>query len=170
MQEVGMGTMTSLLLKQVLIMLLRQSLKSPALLSDVLPVLSDPRIARAVAAMLSEPATAHTVELLAQKSGLSRSGFMARFSEVVGDTPMAVLRRLRLRKAAELLKLKAMSVEQVANFAGYRSRNGFSRAFRRAYGFHPAEYRAAAMTPRDREGAKAYRGKCSTCVSAVRPK
>jgi len=145
-QEVGMNTMTSALLKQVLIMLFRQSLKSPERTGDAFPLLRDARIAQAIAAMVAEPAAEHTVELLAQKCGLSRSGFMARFSESVGDTPMVVLRRLRLRKAAELLRAKSMSVEQVASVTGYRSRNGFSRAFRKAYGFDPAQYRAAAAS------------------------
>lgn len=143
-QEVGMSTMASTLMKQVLIMLFRQSLKTSNLVRDVFPLLGDARIAHAIAAMVAEPAAEHTVESLAQKSGLSRSAFMARFGELIGETPMVVLRRLRLQKAAELLRIKAMSVEQVANVAGYRSRNGFSRAFRRAYGSDPTKYRTAA--------------------------
>ena len=142
-QEVGMSTMASAMLKQVLVMLFRQSLKSSELAENVFPLLRDARIAHAIAAMVAEPAAEHTVELLAQKCGLSRSGFMARFSESVGDTPMVVLRRLRLRKAAELLRVKTMSVEQVAKVTGYRSRNGFSKAFRKAYGFDPVKFRGA---------------------------
>ena len=47
----------------------------------------DPQIARAFAEMTSRPGAPHSVQTLSQKVGLSRSVFMARFSEVFGTLP-----------------------------------------------------------------------------------
>jgi AraC-like DNA-binding protein len=54
------------------------------------------------------------------------------------------LRQLRLRHAAHLLNMDGVSVEQVANASGYENRSSFIRAFRKAYGCDPSEYRKAA--------------------------
>lgn len=56
---------------------------------------------------------------------------------------MTVLRQLRLRHAAQVLSVDGVSVEQAANAAGYQSRRSFIRAFRKAHGCDPSEYRKA---------------------------
>jgi AraC family transcriptional activator of mtrCDE len=91
--------------------------------------------------MVAEPETSYTIEALARIAGLSRSGFMQRFSEAVGSSPLVVLRQLRMKKAAGLLKANVRSVEQIAAAVGYKNRSGFSRAFRAIYGVDPMEYR-----------------------------
>jgi AraC family transcriptional activator of mtrCDE len=144
-QEVGMGSMTTTLLKQVLITLLRRSLRSTDVWVERFALWSDPQIARAFAEMVSRPGAPHRVETLAQTAGLSRSAFMARFAEVFASSPMTVLRSLRMRQAAGLLLAdKGSSIEQAAAQAGYSSRSSFWRAFRRVYGCDPTEYRRAA--------------------------
>jgi AraC family transcriptional activator of mtrCDE len=92
--------------------------------------------------MVADPAFDHTVDSLAQVACLSRSAFMARFASVIGRSPMAVLRELRMRRAAQVLEMNSLSVGQVANEVGYASRSSFIRAFREAYGVDPSEYRA----------------------------
>jgi AraC family transcriptional activator of mtrCDE len=82
------------------------------------------------------------VNSLAASAYLSRSAFMARFAEVVGQSPMTVLRALRMRQAAEQLRTGQIPIEQVVRNAGYESRSSFARAFRKAFGKDPAEYRA----------------------------
>jgi AraC family transcriptional activator of mtrCDE len=39
---------------------------------------------------------------------------MARFSAAFGDSPMSLLRRVRMRHAADLLTANALSIDQVA--------------------------------------------------------
>jgi AraC family transcriptional activator of mtrCDE len=143
-QEVGMGSMTTTLLKQVLVTLLRRSLRSTGLWVERFALWSDPQIARAFAEMVTRPGAPHRVETLAQTAGLSRSAFMARFADVFARSPMAVLRSLRMRQAAGLLVTdKGLSIDQVASQAGYSSRSSFNRAFRTVYGCDPTEYRTA---------------------------
>ncbi len=141
-QEIGAGAMSAALLKQVLVALLRRSLTSINTWVERFGVLSDPAVARAFAAMVAHPGAAHTIESLADSAFLSRSAFMARFSQVVGRAPMAVLRDLRMRQAAAQLSAGA-SVDAVARNAGYASRSSFVRTFKQAHGTDPSTWRDA---------------------------
>jgi AraC family transcriptional activator of mtrCDE len=135
-----MKAMTTTLLKQVLVKLLRISLKSPNLWVERFSVLGDPQIARAFADMVAQPGRSHSVQALSEKAGLSRSVFMARFTTAFGRSPMAVLRQLRMRHAAVLLKSDHLSIEQISRLAGYASRSSFFKAFQKAYGSDPSNY------------------------------
>ena len=137
-QEVGAGAMSSTLLKQVLIRILRRSLADVDLWSERFAALSDPNIARAFAAMVARPGAAYTVQTLADISSLSRSTFMSRFTRAFGDSPMTVLRQLRMRRARILLATGTLTVDQVAEAVGYSSRPAFYRAFRKVYSEDPA--------------------------------
>ena len=76
--------------------------------------MSDPPIARAFAEMASRSSVPHTVQSLSHAVGLSSSAFMARFSAAFGESPMSLLRRVRMRHAADLLTANALSIDQVA--------------------------------------------------------
>jgi len=146
-RQVGMLAMTTSLLKQVFVVLLRRSLKSADAWMERFSMLSDPQITRAFADMVAMPGAPHSLLTLSQAAGLSRSAFMARFLRCLGQPPMVVLRQLRMRQAANLLTANVLSVEQVARAVGYTSRSSFSRAFRQAYGNEPAAHRAATEQP-----------------------
>ena len=140
-QETGTGAMSAGLLKLVLIALLRRSMTSRQVWAERFALLHDPQIARAFSEMAARPSAPHTVQSLAQIAGLSRSAFMSRFMKVFGKSPMATLRQIRMRHAANLLSAKIMSIDQVARAAGYEGRSSFSRAFRKVYGNDPTEHR-----------------------------
>jgi AraC family transcriptional activator of mtrCDE len=146
-QEVGMGAMTKALLKQVLVMLLRRSLRSVDLWAERFSILSDPHIARAFADMVSEPGAPHTIHSLARSACLSRSAFMARFTALFGRAPMATLRELRMRRASALLMSSNLPIQQISRSAGYASHSSFIRAFRKAWGSDPSDYRAVKSAP-----------------------
>lgn len=136
-QEMGMNTMATCLLKQVLVALLRRSLLSANPWVERFPALRDPRVARAFTEMAARPGLPHTIQELAQEAGLSRSAFMARFAASFGKSPMLVLRDLRMRQAAELMQAGELAIEEIAQEVGYASRNGFLRAYRKVYGGDP---------------------------------
>ena len=152
-QEVGMGAMTASLLKQVIIALARRSLKSSQSWTDRFSILADRQITRAFADMVARPGAAHTVQSLAYSASLSRSAFMARFSEIFGRSPMAILRDLRMRQAALDLTTTTPPVDVVARNAGYESRSSFVRAFRKAYDVDPSEYRQSVKNGEGDKGA-----------------
>jgi len=140
-QEVGFGAMSAAMLKQVLVALLRRSLRSMDLWVERFSLLSDPQVARAFAEMVAHPGARHSVQSLARSAFLSRSAFEARFHKVVGRSPMSVLRDLRMRQAADQLASTTMTVDEIAHHAGYASRSSFVRAFRQARGCDPTSFR-----------------------------
>ncbi|MBW5437570.1 helix-turn-helix domain-containing protein [Bradyrhizobium canariense] len=138
-RQVGMQAMTTAILKQVLVTLVRRSLNSTSVWLERFSILSDRQIALAFADMVARPSADHSVMALAQKAGLSRSAFMARFVRAIGCSPMVALRQMRMKRAADMLAARTFSVEQIARAVGYRSCSSFLRAFRQAHGYAPAE-------------------------------
>nr|WP_256735177.1 AraC family transcriptional regulator [Variovorax sp. dw_954] len=102
--------------------------------------LGDPKIGRAIQLIHHDLANDWTVEKLATAVGMSRSRFAARFSELLGKSPMAYLSRARLSLAADKLA-RGGSVSAVAASCGYASEKAFSRAFGNWSGKPPAAYR-----------------------------
>jgi len=84
---------------------------------------------------------------LAERAYLSRFHFGRVFRRVVGEPPGEMERRLRLERAAHALRATSEGVTGIAFDAGYDSLEGFSRAFRRAYGLSPSRFRALAAPP-----------------------
>jgi AraC family transcriptional regulator len=80
---------------------------------------------------------------LAALVNISKFHFLRAFTRATGLTPHRYLTRLRLRRAAELLRTTGLSVQQVAAACGYLSASRFAAAFRRQYGLSPAAYRRA---------------------------
>lgn len=78
---------------------------------------------------------------LAENANYSRFHFQRLFREQTGETPGDCRRRLRLERAAYQLQQSTLSITAIAFDALYESLEGFSRAFRRAYGVAPSRYR-----------------------------
>ena len=82
-----------------------------------------------------------TVESLAAVSGMSRSAFAVRFKDLVGETPLEYLTSWRMQKATGLLQKGDKKLFEVAKVVGYDSDASFSKAFKRAFGVAPREFR-----------------------------
>jgi len=72
---------------------------------------------------------------------MSRTAFAARFRQLVGEPPISYLARVRLGHAAGYLSSTDMTVRQIARLVGYENEASLSKAFRRAFGHAPGEYR-----------------------------
>ncbi|PRP99368.1 Transposon Tn10 TetD protein [Enhygromyxa salina] len=81
-----------------------------------------------------------TLDELAEVAGLSKYHFLRQFSQVVGMTPGAYLRTLRLCHAARKLRTTQMPILEVALSVGFADHPSFSRAFARHMGMTPSEY------------------------------
>jgi AraC-like DNA-binding protein len=109
--------------------------------------LADPSIGASLRLMHAQPAEAWTVERLARAVGLSRSAFSARFTELVGESPLQYLTRWRMTEAAELLREQDDSVPSIAERVGYGNAAAFMKAFTRVQGVGPGAYRRAHRAP-----------------------
>ena len=82
-----------------------------------------------------------SVEGIAAFCGLNRTYFGRIFKDTVGQSPQQFLLSYRMTKAAELLKLTALSINDIGNAVGYPNQLHFSRAFKNVYGISPREWR-----------------------------
>ncbi len=87
------------------------------------------------------------VEALADAVGMSRVHLFRRLRELCDEPPSALLLRMRLERAAALLRARSGSVSEVAYGVGFRSVSHFSKAFRARYGATPSAYAEAADAP-----------------------
>jgi AraC-like DNA-binding protein len=104
----------------------------------------DPVVGRALKMLHHNPAHPWTVAGLAAETGTSRAAFARRFTELVGEPPMAFLTNWRLSLAADLLKEPEATIGAVARRVGYGSSFALSTAFKRVRGVSPQVYRQLA--------------------------
>ena len=81
------------------------------------------------------------VEEAARQAGVSRSCLYRAFQAEFGCSPSAYLIRYRIQRAAQLLRHSTLPISAVAASVGFEDPLYFSRAFRRAVGQSPTEYR-----------------------------
>jgi AraC-like DNA-binding protein len=103
--------------------------------------LADPVVGRVLRLVQDDPAHPWTVASLAAKAGVSRAAMARRFSELVGEPPMAYLTGWRLALAADRLRDTEETIGAIARQVGYGSAFALSSAFKRVYGVSPQEHR-----------------------------
>jgi AraC-like DNA-binding protein len=109
-----------------------------------LTALRDPLLANVLGVIHARPGEAWTLEMLAREAHVSRATLARRFTDAVGEPPLAYLGRWRMHVAAQRLKLTDDPVATIAREVGYRSEYAFSRAFSRQCGHPPGRYRRIA--------------------------
>ncbi len=109
-----------------------------------LAALRDEQVGKALAAIHREPDKDWTVASLAKEVGMSRSGFSARFTNLVGESAKRYLTQWRMQLARTQLQQSSDSLSVLAERLGYQSEAAFSRAFKRVFGVPPGSVRHAA--------------------------
>ena len=104
----------------------------------------DAVVGTALRLMYHNPEHPWTVAELAARVGNSRAAFARRFTDRVGEPPIAFLTDWRLALAADMLTSSEATVASIARRVGYGTPFALSSAFKRAYGTSPVAYRAAA--------------------------
>lgn len=138
---VGSRVLTEALLKQCLVLALRRWIEFDASPLPWLAGVADTRLSRALNAIFEQPAVAYTVDSLAMIAGMSRSAFAAAFRRAFGQSPMSLVKLVRLRRASELLVTTSLPVAEVAKRVGFSSRSNFSLAFSQLHGMDPSGFR-----------------------------
>lgn len=104
----------------------------------------DPVVGKALQLIHHHPAQPWTVASLAGEVGASRAAFARRFTELVGEPPMAYLTSWRLAMAADLLCRPDATIGAVARQVGYGTAFALSAAFKRERGISPQQHRELA--------------------------
>ena len=84
---------------------------------------------------------------MAREGGLSISALAERFTAFVGQPPMQYLTNWRMQLAANHLRSTTDSVAAIAGRVGYESEAAFSRAFKKAVGTAPGQWRKTRPAP-----------------------
>jgi AraC-like DNA-binding protein len=105
------------------------------------PLNADARVVHAVRTVDRYPASAWTLNRLANVSGLSLYHFLRTFDRITGVTPHQYVLRARLRHAAVRLVRESGSILDLALDCGFGDISNFTRAFRNEFGVSPRRYR-----------------------------
>lgn len=141
-QRIGGETILTHLADILVIQAIRHWLEtSPEALTGWLAAMRDPKIGRALLAIHQMPGQAWTLESLAETAAMSRSGFAARFTELVGESVKSYVTSWRMKIARQRLSQAAVPLVELAEELGYGSEAAFCRAFKRTCGVAPGEVR-----------------------------
>jgi len=106
-----------------------------------LAALGDPQIGKALTMIHTQFGQNLSLEVLAQRAGMSRSAFSEKFHTLVGITPAKYLTNWRMQEAMMLLETTDLSVEQIAETCGYSSHVAFRKAFKATMEITPKQVR-----------------------------
>jgi len=80
------------------------------------------------------------VEVLSLKLGISRSVLHKKLVSLIGESPVELIRRLRLNKSAELIIKKFGNLSEISLEVGFNNPAYFSECFKKQFGVSPSQY------------------------------
>ena len=125
----------------LMVMALREHFRGAAATQALPRLLSEPQTARAVVAMLDDPARDWTLQAIATAANSSRATLARDFHRLAAMTPIGFLTDLRLTLARHHLAASSRPLAEIAAAAGYQSASAFGRAFQRRFGQAPGSIR-----------------------------
>jgi LacI family transcriptional regulator len=108
--------------------------------TDTLAVM-DPALVKALRFIRENPGRPMQVADVARVSGLCRRTLELRFHKLLGRSPAAEIRRVRVDRAIELLQRTKLPIATVAERAGFSSAEYMSSVFRNQLSSTPLQYR-----------------------------
>lgn len=137
----GAMTVVTALNQVLFVMALRTYAQREGMPPSLLVLLGDPRLSRAVFAMVKEPEKAWTVEMLAERSSMSRATLARQFAQKGALSPLDLLTTIRVQVASQLLETTELPLGEIAERVGYQSESAFSKVFQKRTGLTPFGYR-----------------------------
>ena len=88
------------------------------------------------------PTGHYGVDEIASELNMGTQTFRRRLMKVTGDSPKAFISAIQMERAAKLLTMSPdMPISQIAMRCGYEETTSFTRAFRKAFGVPPSQYK-----------------------------
>ncbi|MDR0371844.1 MAG: helix-turn-helix domain-containing protein [Prevotellaceae bacterium] len=85
--------------------------------------------------------SAFSVDELSLALGISRRQLSRKFRSVIGLSPVAFIRSVRMKRAAQLLADSQCNISEVAYMVGYGTVKYFNQHFKEEFGLTPSQYR-----------------------------
>ncbi|WP_190810414.1 AraC family transcriptional regulator [Flagellimonas sp. S3867] len=101
----------------------------------------DQAIYRAINYIHNNIQEALTIEKLCLHSGISRTLFIERFKNSVGNTPLGYIKSWRMTKAKQLLKYSDFTLNDIGEQVGYGSTSAFNRVFKQTFNISPKKFK-----------------------------
>ncbi len=83
-----------------------------------------------------------SVDIFSREIGMSRSNLYLKLKAITGESAMDFIKRIRFKKAVELMESRRYTIAQITYMCGFNSPSYFSTAFKQHYGCMPSEYLA----------------------------
>ncbi|WP_209404369.1 ATP-binding protein [Pseudozobellia sp. WGM2] len=90
------------------------------------------------------------VEFLASEIGMSRANLYRKLQAINNETPVNFIKKIRLERAAQLLRDKNIYISEVAYMTGFSNQKYFSKCFQKEYGMSPRNYAKALADDTDK--------------------
>ena len=102
----------------------------------------DPLITRAVELIEQNLSTPnYTVDQLSRDLCMERTGLYKKISTILDQSPSALIRAVRLRRAVELIKTTDQTITEIAERTGFYSASHLARCINSEYGCKPTDFR-----------------------------
>ena len=86
-----------------------------------------------------------TVEFIAKKMNISRSGLFSKIKNLTDVTPNDLIQMVRMKKAAELLLENKYRVNEICYMVGFNNPSYFSKCFQKQFGMKPLDFLQSKM-------------------------
>ncbi|WP_316838618.1 two-component regulator propeller domain-containing protein [Pedobacter gandavensis] len=83
-----------------------------------------------------------SVDKFSKEIGMSRSNLYLKLKAITGESVIEFMKRIRFKKAVELMVSKRYTIAQIAYTCGFNTPSYFSTAFKNYFGVMPSEYLA----------------------------
>ena len=103
------------------------------------------RVHQAMNAIINAPEKKHSLDLLAERAGVSESYFCRVFKQSTGLTPYQYVLKVRIEKARTFLCESHEPIGKIADLIGFSDQSQFTKAFKRFTGEAPTEFRRRTM-------------------------
>ncbi|WP_316748755.1 two-component regulator propeller domain-containing protein [Pedobacter gandavensis] len=81
-----------------------------------------------------------SVDKFSKEIGMSRSNLYLKLKAITGESVIEFMKRIRFKKAVELMVSKRYTIAQIAYTCGFNTPSYFSTAFKNHFGVMPSEY------------------------------
>jgi len=141
LQQAGYLEITKKLSETIFIHAIRNYITTNDSIGQFYGALKDNKILSVLKALHASPCNNWDLKKMSNVANLSRTGFIKRFTELVGITPLQYLTHWRMQLSCRLLLDTDLPIMGIAEQVGYQSEAAFGRVFKKYFNVGPSSYR-----------------------------